>query len=526
MKAVLRIGGILILAACVIGAIIVFVVRPRPRSTANNVAATSTAVVTRGNIEQTVSATGNAAAEQQATLTFGSSGRIAEVPAEEGQQVKAGDVLARLDTTSLEWQVARAQASLDTTQARLRQTQQPASAEDLASAQAAVDSATANYEKVKAGPTKQELASARAAVDSAKASYEKVKAGPTQEDLAAAKAALDSALAALQQAQAAYDQVKDRPNVAMLPQALSLQNATIEYERAKANYESAANHPTASELAAAEAQVSQAQTSLADLQARPTPSELAAAKAQVSQAEASLAQLRARPTADDVAVAQAQVDEAAIALDQAQSQLEDAVLTAPFDGTILSVQARAGEWGTPGTPAITLVAGGSLLLKVNVDEVDVPQVSAGQPAHLRFNALKDDQIAGTVTYVALASSNVGGAVAYGVEIRFDPGQFPVRLGMTAEVEIVVASADGTLLVPNRAITADREAGRYYVTRQRSDGSAERLEVQIGLRDGQYTQVVEGLQEGDRLVLPEVPTQSTTSQGGGGPFGGMMRQGGQ
>jgi HlyD family secretion protein len=525
MKTVLRIGGILIVAACVIGAIAFFVLGPKPPAAANDVAATSTAVVSRGSIEQTVSATGNAAAEQQVTLTFGSSGRIDEVLAEEGQQVKAGDVLARLDTRSLEWQVARAQASLDTTQARLKQTQRPASAEELASAQAAVDSAKASYEKTKAGPTKEEMASARAAVDSAKASYEKVKAGPTKAELASAKAALDSALASLEQAQAAYDQVKDRPDVAMLPQALNLQTATNEYERAKANYESTANHPTPSELAAAKAQVSQAEASMAQLQARPTASELAAAKAQVSQAEASLTQMQARPTAEEIAVAQAQVDEAVIALDQAQSQLEDAALTAPFDGTILSVQARAGEWATPGTPAISLVAGGPLVLKVNVDEVDVPQVSAGQPAHLRFNALKDDQIAGTVTYIALASSNVGGAVAYGVEIRFDPGQLPVRLGMTAEVEIVVASADGVLLVPNRAITADREAGRYYVTRQRADGSTEQLEVQIGLRDGQYTQILASLNEGDRLVLPEVPTQTTNSQGGG-PFGGMMRQGGQ
>ncbi|MBN1135156.1 MAG: efflux RND transporter periplasmic adaptor subunit [Anaerolineae bacterium] len=525
MKSVLKTGGILLVAACVIGAVLFFVAGPRPRATANDVTAAATAVVSRGSIEQTISATGNAAAEQQVTLAFGSSGRIDEVLVEEGQQVKAGDVLARLDTRSLEWQVARAQASLDTTQARLKQTQRPAGAEELASAQAAVDSAIASYEKVKAGPTKEELASARAAVDSAAASYEKVKAGPTKEELASAKAALDSARASLEQAQAAYDQVKDRPDIAMLPQALNLQTATNEYERAKANYESTANHPTPSELAAAKAQVSQAEASLAQLQARPTASELAAAKAQVSQAEASLAQLRARPTAEEIAVAQAQVDEAAIALDQAKSQLDDAVLTAPFDGAILSVQARGGEWATPGTPAISLVAGGSLLLKVNVDEVDVPQVSAGQTAHLRFNALKGDQIAGTVTHVALAPSNIGGAVAYGVEIRFDPGQLPVRLGMTAEVEIVVASADDTLLVPNRAVTADREAGRYYVTRQRADSSTERLEVQIGLRDGQYTQILAGLNEGDRLALPEVPTQSTSSQYSG-PFGGMMRQGGQ
>jgi HlyD family secretion protein len=527
MKMVLRVGGIII-AVCVIGAVVLFAMRHRRATVASSVQATSTAVVTQGYIEQTVSATGNSAAEQQVTLSFGSTDRIAEVMVEEGQQVAAGDVLARLDTASLEWQVARAQASLDTAQARLKQAEQPASAEDLASAQASVDSAQANYEKVKAGPTQAELASAKAAVDSAQANYEKVKAGPTKEDLASAKAALDEAQAALEQAQAAYDLVKDRPDVAMLPQALNLQNATIEYQRAKANYESAANHPTPSELAAAEAQLSQAEANLTDLQARPAASDLAAAQAQVSQAEANLAQLQARPSADDVAVAQAQVDEAVVALDQTQSQLEDAVLTAPFGGTVLTVNARAGEWASPGAPAIVLAATGPMLLKVEADELDVPQIKVGQAVHLHFNALPGDQITGTVTFIAPASTNVQGAVAYEVGIRFEPGSVPVRLGMTAEVEIVVGSADGALLVPNRAITADREAGRYYVTRQRSDGSTEQVEVQIGLRDGQYTQVLKGLNLGDRLVLPEVPTSSgsTSSQSSGGPFGGIMRRGGQ
>ena len=97
--------------------------------------------------------------------------------------------------------------------------------------------------------------------------------------------------------------------------------------------------------------------------------------------------------------------------------------------------------------------------------------------------------------------------------------------MTADVDIVVASADGTLLVPNRALEADREAGRYYVQRQNADGSIERLEVQIGLRTESQTQILAGLEEGDRLVLPEVPGQSEQLPGPG-MFGGMRPGGGQ
>ncbi|MFN2244791.1 MAG: efflux RND transporter periplasmic adaptor subunit, partial [Anaerolineae bacterium] len=237
------------------------------------------------------------------------------------------------------------------------------------------------------------------------------------------------------------------------------------------------------------------------------------------QAEATLAQLQDRPSPEDIAVLQAQVDEAQIVLAQTESQLEDTVITAPFGGTVIAVQVREGEWASPGAPAIVLAFTDSLILEVNVDEVDVAGLAEGQAAHLTFGALDDAELGGTVSFVAPSSTNVGGAVAYAVEVRFDPGELPIRLGMTADVDIVVDSANDALLVPNRAIEVDREAGLYYVTRQKALGATERLEVRIGMRDQQNTQILEGVDEGDKVVLPEVPEQ-TTSQEFSGPFGGM------
>jgi HlyD family secretion protein len=515
MKRTVRVGLILLAVALLVGTG-AFVLR-RQKGTTSVEASAPTAQVTMGSIEETISATGNVSARQEATLAFASSGRIDKVLVEEGQEVMAGEILAQLDTSSLEWQVARAQASLNTAEARLAQAQKPTSAEDLASAQAALDSAVANLEKVKQGATAEDLASAQAALDSANSNYVKVKAGPTEADLAAAKAAVDSAQAALQQAQASYDRVKDRPNIQMLPESLNLQNATIEYNRALANYEAAKNHPTASELASAKAQVVQAEAQLAQVQDRPTAAELKSAEAQVAQAQAQFDKLRSQPSGEDTAVFQAQVDEAKIALSQAQSQLDDAVITAPFDGTILSVRVSDGEWASPGAAAMLMASTKSLILDVNVDEVDIAQLAVGQTAHLSFDALKGETARGTVTRISPMSTSVSGAVAYPIEISIDPGELPVRLGMTASVDVVVAHSEDALLVPNRAVDADREAGRYYVTRQLSDGSVQRLEVRIGLRDGTNVQILEGLDEGDVVVLPELPPQNTGSSAMG-PFG--------
>ncbi len=519
MKKALRIGGILLIVVAIVGAGALLLRRRAQVSEAETVA--PTAVVTRGSIGETVSATGNVIADQQASLAFASSGEIAEVLVKKGQQVDVGDVLARLDTTALEWQIARSQAALDTAQARLEQAQQPPTEEELASAQAALDNALANLESVKEGASAEDLASAQASLDSARANYDKVKAGPTREDLAAAQAALDSAKAAVQQAQAAYDRVKHAPDIQLRQESLNLQNATIELERAQANYDAAAKSPERKDLAAAEAQVAQAEAQLAQLLDRPSESERVAAEAQVASAESQLAQLRERPKSEDIAVQQAQVEEAAIALAQAQSQLDDALITAPFAGTILDVNVNAGEWASPGAPAIVLAATQPLILDVKVDEVDVAQLAEGQRAHLSFDALKDEEILGTVSYIAPASTNVSGAVAYAVEVSFSPGDLPVRLGMTADVDMVVASAEDVLLVPNQAIEADRAAGRYYVNIPGADGATERLEVLIGLRNGTQTQILEGLEEGDVVVLPQIPeTQSDDRFGsGGGPFSG-------
>ena len=513
MKKRLLIGGIvlLVLALTAVG---LFVVRPRLQDRSGEMADVATTTVARGSIEQTVSATGNVAAERRASLSFSSTGKVVYVSVAEGQAVQSGDELARLETTTLERQVARAEASLETTRARLRQAERPATAEEIASAEAVLASAQAAYDKVQAGPLPEELAYAQAAYDSAVAYYDTVKAGATGPERAAAQAALEQAEANVQTAQAAYDRVRDSPIIGMLPQSLDLQSATNAYIQAKANYDTVLSRPTPYELAAAKAQMLQAKSTLAQINARPMASELASANAQVAQARAALAQLQALPDADTLAVAQATFNEAQLGLEQAQAQLDDAILRAPFDGVIVGLNVAAGQYASPGSPAVVVDSAGELLLDVSIDEVDVSDLAEGQSAYLTFTALPGRIITGTVDSIAPAAMNISGAQAYAVQIGFDPGDLPIRIGMTADVQIVVARATDALLVPSRAVTADREAGLYYVTRQLAGGLTEQVEVRIGLRDSSSVQILEGVAEGDLLVLPSLSGGSNSS---GGPF---------
>ncbi|HNS51108.1 MAG TPA: efflux RND transporter periplasmic adaptor subunit [Anaerolineae bacterium] len=503
MKKPLLVGGILLLVLALV-AVGIFVVRPRLQDRSAQSVTVTTATVARGSIEQTVSATGNVAAEQRASLSFSSTGKVVGVSVVKGQAVQTDDEIARLDTTALERQVARAQASLQTTRARLQQAQRPANAEEIASAEAVLASAQAAYDRVKAGPLPEEIAYAQAAYDSAVAFHNTVKAGATAPERTAAEAALVQAEANVQEAQAAYDAVKNSPIIGMLPQSLELQSATNALIQARANYDTLLARPTPYELASAKAQMLQAQSALAQIKARPTASELASANAQVAQAQAALAQLRSLPDADALAVAQATYDEAQLALEQAQAQLDEAILRAPFDGIIVALSVAAGQYATPGSPAAVVDSAGSFLLDVSIDEVDVSELAEGQAAHLTFTALPGQTVDGTVEMIAPAATNQSGAQAYQVQIAFAPGDLPVRIGMTADVQIVTAAAADALIVPSRAVTADREAGRYFATRQLTSGLTEQVEVRIGLRDAANVQILDGVDEGDILVLPEIP----------------------
>jgi multidrug efflux pump subunit AcrA (membrane-fusion protein) len=206
-------------------------------------------VVKRDTIAATVSATGSIAPEAEVTLTFELGGKVEEIFVEKGQMVRAGGPLAKLETASLELQVAQAQATLALNEAKLQQAMKEASVEDITA-------------------TEADLASA-------KANYEEVKAGPNEEDLIVAKADMEKAAIAVQKAQAEYDQVAWVPGVSALPQSAALQQASIDYERAKANYQKVAQPPTESELKSALAQLVKAQTGLDKLRKNPEPEDVA-----------------------------------------------------------------------------------------------------------------------------------------------------------------------------------------------------------------------------------------------------------
>ena len=403
-------------------------------------------VIERGTLLATVNATGTVLPEKQTTLSFRSPGRVDRVWVKEGQFVTQDEVLAQLETRDLEYAVAQARLALATAQAQLLRLQRPPSDEDIAAAEAALSSAQASYRRLLAGPSDEEIRVARTNLDQAKAT--------------------------LDQAQAAYDQVADRANVAMLPQALQLEQATIAYNAAKANFELTMREPSEAEVAGA--------------------------RSAIVQAEASLARLQAGAQEEDILLAQLQVEQAQLSLEQAGHQVEGSILTAPHAGMITAVGVQEGEL-SGGQPAFVLTDLSQYHVEGTVDEIDIGRVATGQPVTVTLDALPGESLSGQIEEIASTAQMDTGVVSYRVRIYLDPTAAPLRVGMTANVDIVTEERNDILLVPNRFVRIERTTGQTYVERLVA-GSVQSVEIQTGQRDEFYSEVMAGLEEGDTVVL--------------------------
>ncbi len=430
-----------------------------------------------GDISATVSATGAVLPEREVNLAFTSAGTITAVKVQVGQAVKAGDVLASLDTTDLELAAKQAEVSVRQAQAQLQQLQEGANATDVAAAEAALSSA------------QQAVKNAQQTQKSAQANYQQTLKGPDRDTLAAAQAQVDQARVQLQQAQQAYDRVKDRPDVGMLPQSVQLQNATIALQTAEAQYRAAEKSVTGAQVEAARSQVTAAE------------SQVTAAEAQVAQAQANLDRLKRGSSEGQLAVARAGVDAAMLSLQVAQRRVDNARLVAPWDGVVTQVAIVQGGQASPAQPAIRLADTNKFHLDVQVDEVDIAGIRPGQPVQVEIDALPDEKLTGKVSRIAPAgaSSTTTGGVSYNVRLDIDPTNAPLLGGMSATATIVANTRQNVLLVPNRAVQLERETGKTYVERV-VGADLVRTEVQIGLRDEQVSEVREGVAEGETLAI--------------------------
>ena len=207
---------------------------------------------------------------------------------------------------------------------------------------------------------------------------------------------------------------------------------------------------------------------------------------------------RASCNAAKADVAQFEAKVAATRVEQGRT-----VLYAPFDGTIAKIVGEVGEYSTPSPPgvqtppAIDLIDDSCLYITAPMDEVDAPKISAGQPVRISLDALPKQSFAGKVKRVAPYVSAVEKqARTVDIEATFDHPEAPGKLlvGYSADVEVILNVRDDVVRVPTSALL---EGGRVLVAA--ADGKLEERTIKTGLANWEFTEVLDGLTAGDKVV---------------------------
>jgi RND family efflux transporter MFP subunit len=200
---------------------------------------------------------------------------------------------------------------------------------------------------------------------------------------------------------------------------------------------------------------------------------------------------------------------AELSLESAELNLEKAVIVAPFDGVVTDISITAGKeisTAALATPAISLVDTTDIDMRGFIDEIDIAIVKPSQEVNIILDALPDEEVKGSVAFISPVGTILAGVVSYDTTITLENPVAELRDGMSATAEVIIERRDDVLLIPNRTIRGTLENPTVLVL---VDEQEEEREITLGLTDGINTEVLSGLEEGEKVIVPT----SAERQGG-------------
>src|SRR5262245_24586527 len=336
---------------------------------------------------------------RQVELAFNNSERIADVLVQEGDHMRQGQVLARLDTRRLEPQVAQAEAQ--------------------AAAQRQI------VERLRHGSRPEEIAQAEAEVAAQRQIVERLRHGSRPEEIAQARANLESAKADAANARRQYERLKP-----LLDRSVGGAVSQQEVDNAKAAWD------------VAEAKLVVTQKALALAVAGPRPEEVAEAEARLVATQKALALTIAGPRPEEIAEAAARLQAAEAQLAFLQQQLADAQLVAPVHGIVRTRLMEPGEMASPQKPVFSLAVTDPKWVRAYVSEPDLGKVSPGMVAAVVVDSFPERRFDGWVGFIspvaeftpkAVQTAELRTSLVYEVRVFVQDPSDALRLGMPATV---------------------------------------------------------------------------------------------
>ncbi len=250
----------------------------------------------------------------------------------------------------------------------------------------------------------------------------------------------------------------------------------------------------------------------------------------------SLAKLKAGSDTLDIASAQLSVKQRENALLDAQEKLADYTVRAPFDGTIAKLNVKETTDTSAGTAVATLITK-QQLATISLNEVDAAKVHVGQKSTITFDAIEGLALTGKVSQIDTVGTVTQGVVTYQVQIAFDTQDERVRGGMSVSATIITSIKQDILTVQSSAVKANNSSSFVLVFDQKfSDTGGKQgvisptppreQSIEVGVANDSDVEIISGLKEGDQIVTKTItPTTTTTAAPSLIPSGGRGFGGG-
>lgn len=511
--------------------------------------------VMRGNLAQTVEATGKIQSANDLEMRFETAGILGEVRVKENDQVKAGQILASLHAAQLNAAVAQAQANLDQTIAGSTSETVAQYEADVKKAEANLAKAQADLANLKAGlkqaldnayvnqitvlqgaitpletamtdmdsvlgvenvnandafdvaltsldnssyyvsPAKSNFNTARLNLNIAKNADFVLSVGSSPAEIDAAVTKTKTALEAIYNALAGVWTVLDKLDV-NAPQ----HNLTISIVNAKKttiDTDRAAITTKKTAVLTGEQTIATAKLNYQGETGAFGASQVAQYEANVKIYEAALVSAQAALAVKKAPQREVDLAPLRAALAQAVANREKTVLRAPIDGVIAKVNKKVGELVSSADVVINFISP-HFEIDVDIPETDVAKLKLNDSVVITLDAFGDDiKFSGKVASIEPASTEIQDVVYYKVKMTLDVTDKAVKSGMTANVTVSTASRENVLYIPSRAVrTKDEKYARVLVGNEVKD-----VPIKLGLKaDDGKTEILSGLQEGDLVVL--------------------------
>lgn len=518
----------------------------------------TTVAVEKGNLIVSVTGTGQVSVSDQIDLKPEASGSVVSLPVQKGATVKAGALIARLDSSSALQSVRDAAVNLESAKLSLKKLQQPADTLTLVKAQNTLTKAqeakpNAEADLVKSyedgfngvADTFLDLPTVMAGLDAVlfgsdfstgqtgqwNVDYYETRTKQYEEEWLVDQY-VTKALASYNTARTSYDQsfqsykntsrsaddetiktlikqtyetvrdiseaIKDAKNlVDFFEDTLTKKDVSIPT--------ATATHQT--NLKSFTGTISGHLSSLfSDTNAiDDAKTAIVNAERDIAEAQESLADLQAGTDPLDIEAQQLAIQQRENALLDARQTLADYYVRAPFDGVIAELDVRKGESVSSGTAIATLITT-QKIAEITLNEIDAARVKVGQKATLAFDAVPELSITGDVADIDTVGTVSSGVVSYGVKIAFDVQDDRIKPGMSLSVAIITESKPNVLLVPTSAV---KTSGSGSFVEIFVNGTPRRTAVTVGSSSDTMIEITDGLAEGDQVVTQTVSGTSST-----------------